>query len=292
MKGLLKRTLLLTAVIIMAVSMVLTGCAGKDLAAIDVLSKTMTAMSKVTSYSTAITANVDMSSNSIAAQSLSIDITGSAVGDVLNKKSRTNMTMSMQIAGGTPQSGTADVYVIDGWVYTNDSLAGEGGSWTKVKINTTMTGDQIAQLTELLKDSTTSTLDGSETVNGTDCYVLAINPDLAALWQWLSSQEGDLGSSLDLTQTDITKFIKDFGMKYWIAKSNFQIVKTEASMTMNMDDSSDDGSTTTSATNIDTSGDSSGVTMTMKMETTYSDYNKTVDIQLPAEAQNAVDNSQ
>ena len=147
-----------------------------------------------------------------------------------------------------------------------------------MKLPTTVNQDQVSQLTALMKTAITSTLQGSETVNGIDCYALKVDPDMTALWKWLSSQQGgSLTSGIDFSKVDISKIIKDFGLKYWVAKKGYQIVKVEAQINMNID-ASDLGADF---------GASGSMTMLMNMDMTLSEFNKAVSIVLPAEAQNA-----
>jgi hypothetical protein len=141
-----------------------------------------------------------------------------------------------------------------------------------------MTQDQVAQLTALMQTALDSSLQGTEIVNGTDCYVLKVNADMAALWKWLSSQQGgNLTNGIDFSKVDMSKIIKDFGLKYWVAKKGYQIVKAEAQINMNID-AADLGAD---------SGASGSMVMLMTMGMTLSDYNKAVSIVLPAEAQSA-----
>ena len=59
-----------------------------------------------------------------------------------------------------------------------------------------------------------------------------------------------------------------------IDKNNFQIIKTQADMTMKMD------AETVGAS----AGDFESITMVMNMDMSFFDYNKTVNIELPPEA--------
>ena len=101
---------------------------------------------------------------------------------------------------------------------------------------------------------------------------------MAALWKWLSSQQGSsLTNGIDFSKLDLSKIIKDFGLKYWVAKKGYQIVKAEAEINMNID-----------ASDLGVNSRASGsMTMLMNMDMTFSDYNKAVNIVLPAEAKNA-----
>ena len=279
MKGIFNKALLFIAVLLLTTPLVLTGCASKDPVTADILKNSMTAMAKVSSYKAALDLTMDMTvTDNDGTQKATIDMNGTVVADVQKKNAKTNMDISTSIPVLGKQQATMQTYVVDGWEYISSSLLGSADTWNKMKLPTTVNQDQVSQLTALMKTSITSTLQGSDTVNGIDCYALKVDPDMTALWKWLSSQQGgSLTSGIDFSKVDISKIIKDFGLKYWVAKKGYQIVKVEAQINMNID-ASDLGADF---------GASGSMTMLMNMDMTLSEFNKAVSIVLPAEAQNA-----
>jgi type IV pilus biogenesis protein CpaD/CtpE len=279
MKIILNKALPVIAVLLLAIPLVLTGCTSKDPVAADVLKNTTAAMSKISSYKADIDMKMDMTIiDGSDTQKATVEMTGTASADMLKKNSQMNMDVDLDIPGSNTQKATEEAYVVDGWDFMKTNMPGAADTWNKMKIPATLNQDQIAQLTALMKTAVDSSLQGTETVNGTDCYVIKVNADMAALWKWLSSQQGSsLTNGIDFSKLDLSKIIKDFGLKYWVAKKGYQIVKAEAEINMNID-----------ASDLGVNSRASGsMTMLMNMDMTFSDYNKAVNIVLPAEAKNA-----
>ena len=173
------------------------------------------------------------------------------------------------------------VYILDGWMYMS-SLFGTDSSWLKSPATTDAldvwgSQDQLAQQIEFLKTAVQTDSAGSEKVNGIDCYVLKIGPDLDSLSSWLSSQDEDgLFGSMDSTFTDL---FDNVTVKIWVAKSTFLPVKETLEMTM-----------TASPQDFDPSSTETGsITMTATATINYYDYNQPLAIVLPPEAAAAID---
>jgi hypothetical protein len=280
MKRTIRKTMFVVMGMILVLSLILTSCASKEPTTEEILTNTITAMEKVNSYKLAYDMAMEMEvTGGENAINMTMDGVGTGAMDVSDKKMQMIMDMDVEIPGaGTSQMSmkmSVEMYMVEGWTYTKMTVPGTGVQWTKMKVQDDVSQDQLAQMMALLASSMKNTLAGTEKVNGINCYVLEIVPDMTALWQWLMSQQGsDLTGNIDLSQFDLSKIIKSFGLKYWIAKSNYQIIKAEAEMTMDMD-----------AETVGASAeDFESMTMLMNMGMTFSDYNKSVDIQLPEEA--------
>ena len=280
MRRIVKKSLYIFIGLILSLSLILSGCESKEPTAQELLTNTVIAMQKVSSYTLDYDMAMDMEvTGGEDAMKMTMGGIGTGAMDVRNHKMQMTMDMDVEIPGaGTSQmtmTMSMEMYLVEGWLYTKMTIPGAGVQWTKMRNPDEISQDQMAQLLVLMESATETTLQGTEKVNGIDCYVLEVVPDMTALWQWLMSQQGsDLTGDIDLNQFDMSKIIKSFGLKYWIAKSNYQIIKAEAEMTMDMD-----------AETVGTSAeDFESMTMQMSFGMTFSDYNKTVNIQLPEEA--------
>ena len=264
--------------LVLGISSILTGCAVKDPVAQDVLTNTMAAMEKMTSYKADYDLKMDMEmSGSQEDAKMTMDASGVAVTEVKSQKTQMTMDMNMNIPGEDAQQISVEIYSVEGWQYYKIEVPGEDVQWMKKKNPNVLSSDQVSQLTALMKTSTESTLLEKQTINGINCYVLAIEPDMAALLQWLMSQQAsELTSGMDFSKFDLSKIVKSFGVKYWIAKKNYQLIKTEADMNMFFD-----------AETLGLSPDETGsMTMSMMMAMSFSDFNKPVNIEVPIEALN------
>jgi hypothetical protein len=280
MRRIVKKSLYIFIGLILSLSLILSGCESKEPTAQELLTNTVIAMQKVSSYTLDYDMAMDMEvTGGENAMKMTMGGVGTGAMDVSNHKMQMTMDMDVEIPGtGTSQMSmkmSMETYLFEGWQYTKMNIPGTGVQWTKMRNPDEISQDQMAQLLVLMESATETTLQGTEKVNGIDCYVLEVVPDMTALWQWLMSQQGsDLTGDIDLNQFDMSKIIKSFGLKYWIAKSNYQIIKAEAEMTMDMD-----------AETVGTSAeDFESMAMLINMSMTFSDYNKLVDIQLPEEA--------
>jgi len=263
--------------------MILTGCGGaKELTAQEVLTNAISAMEKVTSYKLDYNLAMNMDMTGAQAMQMTMDGNGTGAMDVTNQKMQMTLDADVEIPGtGTSKMNmtmTMEMYMVDGWLYTKMNIPGAGVQWSKVEVPDIESQDQAAQLLFLMESAIQTNLQGSEKVNGIDCYILEVVPDLAALWEWAMSQQGStFTGEIDLSQFDLSKIMKDVSLKYWIAKNNYQIIKTDTGMTMDVD-----------AESLGVSSEEfDSMTMTMNMGMTFSDYNKAVTIELPADAKNA-----
>lgn len=283
MKRTMRNTLYIFVGLILTVSLVLTGCESKEITAEELLTNTIAAMAKVNSYKIDYDMAMDMEvAGGENPMKMTMDGVGTGAMDVSNKKMQMNMDANVEIPGtGTSKmtmTVSVAVYFIEGWIYTKTTIPSTSEQWTKMESPDAMSQDQAAQMMVLMKSATATNIRGTEKVNGINCYILEIVPDVAALWEWAMSQQGSyLTENVDLSQFDLSKIVADSGLKYWIAQNNYQIIKAETNMTMDMD-----------AEAVGVSSDEfDSMTMTMNMSMTFSDYDKAATIELPAEALNA-----
>ena len=283
MRRIVKKSLYIFIGLILSLSLILSGCESKEPTAQELLTNTVIAMQKVSSY----TLNYDMAMDMEVtggenAMKMTMGGFGTGAMDVSNHKMQMTMDMDVEIPGaGTSQmtmTMSMEMYLVEGWLYTKMTIPGAGVQWTKMRNPDEISQDQMAQLLVLMESATETTLQGTEKVNGIDSYILEVVPDMNTLWQWAMSQQGsNYTGEIDLSEFDISKIIKSFGLKYWITKKDYQIIKAEVEMEM-------DASSETVGVSAE---EFVSMTMLMNMIMTFSDYNKLVNIQLPEEALDA-----
>lgn len=287
-----RKTLCFIVSLLLLLSLLLNGCSSeegvitqtttKGVTADDVLNNTISAMAKVTTYKLDYNLSTDMEITGKNAMKMTMNGSGPGVMDITDQKMQMSMDMDMKVPGvGTSEMSmtmSMEIYLFEGWTYTKMTVPGTDVQWAKIKNPDNITQDQAAQMTTLMKSAIKNTLIGTENINGINCYILEITPDMGQLWQWIMSQQGnDLIGDIDYNQFDLSQIIKSFGLKYWIDKNNYQIMKAEADMNMLID-----AQTVGSATE-----EFDSMTMIMNMDMSFFDYNKAVNIELPAEAVNA-----
>ena len=281
MKDKMKRLplLILTVLLILAIPLSAFGCAG--LTDQQIVSKVIETSNSIKSVKLAmdISENVDITADS-QSENMSVKETGIASVDNVAKEMMMDATMDMVVPNTGKQSMTMDEYLTGGYVYMKADLTGTD-QWTKMKIDESQwtNENQLAQQIEFLRSAISVSRLNDETVNGLDCYVFQITPDMSALIKWVQSQSQ---SNSELKNLNPNMF-KTTTLKMWMDKKSLLPQKESIDLTMELTPA-DIGATTTKTTPT-----FDNMTMTMNGDITYSDYNIPVTIELPAAAENAVE---
>lgn len=154
-------------------------------------------------------------------------ITGTGAVDLANRKLKVEATMAVP---GQMEGGSA-FYIVDDVLYVKTETEGNV-TWMKTNITnadeTWASYDQMEQQAELLEYSDVERLD-DEVVNGVDCYVLSITPDLEKYFEIIMGQTGTDGIDIDYSD-----FFQGWSIKQWFAKDTNFIMKIYNQMTINM----------------------------------------------------------
>ncbi len=211
---------------------------------------------------------------------ITMDATGDGAMSLVDQRMKMTMTMTMDIPGMGEETMEQESYLVGGWMYIRQTMAGMDLGWMKMEMPEGMweTQDQLDQQIEFLTQGDLSMVEflGSEKVAGVDCYVLEVTPDMVDLANYLSQQQGIEG----LTPSDLTKLvvaIKQFSIKEWLAKDSGLCMKASNHILMEM---------TPELLDL-APGDFEKMAADMDIEMTFRDYNKPVAIILPPEAMDA-----
>ena len=266
----MKRLILLFMAIvsIMTISLSAYGCAG--LTDQQLVSKIIDTSNNVKSFKF----GMDLSENM---GNMNVKETGIASVNSITQELLMNTTLVIDSPPGGTQTDTMDEYLTGGYLYIKDNTTGTD-YWTKIKVDESRwtAEDQLAQLTEFLQSATSIARLDDETVNGLDCYVFQITPDMAEVLKWIQSQSQSTNELQNLNP-DV---FKSTTFKVWIDKKSLLPQKENIDLTMEITPSDITGTTTTP---------NDAITLTMSGDITYTDYNIPVTIELPTAAQNAVE---
>ena len=237
--------------------MCLSGCTTSDvITAAEVKTNMLGASSEVTSYQFSMEMTMSFPNmGDDSGEELSTAMSGLGSIDITNQKMYLEQSADMQ---GT--SITTSIYFVEEVMYSNTPTTG----WMKQNITTTLwnTYDQMEMQVSLIESSEVKKLDDAK-VNGVDCYVLELTPDLEQYYNMIMQQQGQ-----DLSQlpegTDFSELMSDWLIKQWIAKDTNYMMKSYYTMTMNF---------------------FGEITYDMTVE--YTNYNEPVTIELPEEAESA-----
>jgi len=177
------------------------------------------------------------------------------------------------------QEMSAEMYMLTDWIYMNLEMTGMGKQWVKTPVtedvkeafNMNVVDQQLMPLesmgeVEFLK---------YESVDGSQCFVLSIVPDIDAMKAWLEAQQiTSTTADWDMLVGDM---FNELSYKVWVDTETNLLKKMTMVVDMNL--------TASQVGATDTDFDS--MTMHMELEMTLSDYNEPITIDLPDEALDA-----
>jgi hypothetical protein len=200
----------------------------------------------------------------------------------VNNVSR-EMEFTMNIATdipGTDKGNTSlEMYFVDKWAYMKTDIPPLGEQWIKMELSDELWAEQsqLAQQAEFLKTAAGITLAGNDSVNGVDCYILDIIPDMEMLAHWVLSQSDPQQSGIEISEQDFAGRIKTVSQKEWVAKDSFLPMREDFDVYIEL-------------LPEDFSNPVSGLektTMDISTQVLYFDYGKIVPVELPPEAVDA-----
>lgn len=138
--------------------------------------------------------------------------------------------MTLNVSGTELMEISTEAYIVEDWIYIGQEFPPEPATWTKSPLTDEVWEEEdiVSQQLNLLLDVDVELL-GTEAVDGTECYVLELTPDmekLGALMQWAGG-EGALPPDLDLEEV-----LTDFSVMQWIAKDTYFTRKTTVNLLM------------------------------------------------------------
>jgi hypothetical protein len=235
---------------------------------------------------------------------MSIEMTGEAEGEAFeatigmdysgaldtdNKEMRLMATATTVLPGEDETETALEAYLIDSTGYSRQTSPGTESVWEKEELSGTdwdETWEGIIEMMSLTKpqlellEEAEAEVIGSEMVEGVDCYVLRLTPDMVQLWDTLMQQAtlgfgGNLGLP-DFSQAIFDEAYSSSSVKQWVAKDTYFLMKVEIDMSI--------------ALTAETMGVEEGeMSLDTAMTMLAYNYNQPVSIELPQEAIEAVE---
>lgn len=289
----MKRELIagLIAVLVIASVMMFSGCVEKEIekemSVSDIKAEVLANAEETDTYKfdMAVTMKMVVSNETNDTEMTTIS-NGRGVLDVADKKMKLYMNTSMESSETTEVPGPMEMemYLINNTMYTKMDMGIPGlpPQWTKMEMpegyeESWASQNQLEQQMELLDISEVELL-ADEELNGVDCYVLKIVPDMEKFWN--STMAAVMARSTQglAPGMDLQKILKSMSTTEWIAKDTMYPMKTQ--MEIRLVVSSDD---------LPIPDTVEGFTMTAdeKVEMLFYDYNQPVSIELPEAAEAA-----
>ncbi len=217
---------------------------------------------------------------------MTMTMTGEAEGEAIDVSMETHMAgavdvdseemkMDMDVAMTVPDEGELEVgmemYFIGDTMYALMQVLalGDISMWVKSELPPGMYQQmtQVEDQIDLLRLSEVKLI-GTETVAGKVCYALELVPDPDALWELVMQRMSTAGEPPGLTEELLIKEIaRSYSVKHWVARDTYLLCKAELAMALEIE----------------------GVTTDIYMDLVVRDYNRPVSIELPPEAENAIE---
>ncbi len=207
-----------------------------------------------------------------------LETDGSGALDIPNEKLYMDMVMVFGMAEIEEMEVAMEVYIVDDWAYAGTSIFGLPPTWVKTpaEAGDWEMMDIASQQVDLLLDVEVE-LVGTDTVDGTECWILELTPDMEKVWALMMAfaSAGDaLPSDLDLEE-----LVTDMSFKQWIAKDTYFTLMTNMDLILEL---------TPESLDMEAEADQDFEAMAeMAMLITLSDINEPVTIELPPEALDA-----
>jgi hypothetical protein len=205
-----------------------------------------------------------------------------------NKEKKMSMVMDMNMAAPDeePMKMAMEMYYVDGWMYAMIDIPLMSPQWMKSEVPYAdvmgeMEGIDFSQSMLDMLTAAEAVVTGMETVEGMDCYVIELTPDMQKFWDMAMQQTQMTGDEMPELPVDVLEeMMRDVSVKYWIAKDTYYLVKTDMG-----------GIIEISPEAMDMPGEEGSFTMDFDMSILMYDFDKSVSIVLPPEAEDAVEGS-
>ena len=205
--------------------------------------------------------------------------TMSGAADIVNYQMKVVMDFDVSVPDEDPISMEMEMYLVDDMMYMMMDMPMMPAQWIKSDVpEYDLDQMDIAGAQMDLLEMAYAKILGSEKVNGEDCYILKIIPDMDEMWDMVMEQsQVPIGEMPDFPIENLSDMFKDVSMKVWVTKNTFLVVKSEIDMSMEI-----------TGETMGMPEEEGGFTMDMNMSMLMYDHNQPVTIELPPEAEDAV----
>jgi hypothetical protein len=207
--------------------------------------------------------------------------------NLVSNQMQMNMEMSMDLEGFGEESGSQDliydIYMYPDWTYIRMEVPGMGEQWVKMQttediresFNTNMVNQQIGPLESALELE----LLRYEDVDGEECYVISIVPDMEDFMEWVAQQQGSTQGLEWEEMAMVTDAFKKLDYVCYITKDTKMLKRIV--LEMEMEFTPEQAGALASA--FDT------MKMIINMDMRMYNINEPFSVDLPGEAENAME---
>jgi len=192
---------------------------------------------ETTTFDLAMEATVNIQGTA-GVERTSISATGSGAVDSANQRMHMVMSMTTDVPGQSPLEIPVEYFLVDGWMYMSVDVPGQDTQWMKMRMPEGMweQQDQVQQQVDLLKAADEVNYLGTENVNGVECYVVEIVPDLDSVRQMMEQMQGQMPAmgDLDLSGMDLGQMVKQVSMTQYVAVDGYLFMRTDQHILIEM----------------------------------------------------------
>ena len=261
----MKKMLKITIISLIAGTLLISGCVTTEtISAAQIKANALQSTASINSYNFVMTGEMG---TTIGGESMTASFNANGAVDLDNQKLKMEMSSSMT---GQPTTAEMAFYIIDNILYSKTEVMGQE-QWIKTNItnlNATWNSyDQMEMQRQLLEVSDVQKLN-DEVVDGVNCYVLQIDPDIEKYFEIMMNQLESSGSG-NMSLGEISEIVQGWSIKQWVAKDTNLIKKIYNQMTMSYSFFEQD------------------INMDIEITIVFSNYNTAITIELPEDAENA-----
>ncbi len=285
----MRKILAMSLVLVMALSF--TACGGDGLPSEqEIVDGAIQALDDIRTYEFEMDMTMDMAGEAEGETfEATIEMDYSGALDIDNEEMRVAVTARAVVPGEDETETSLEAYLIDGTGYSITTVPGTEPVWEKEELSGAdweETWEGVIEMMSLaepqleLLEAAEVEVIGSELVEGVDCYVLRLTPDMAQLWDTIM-QQATMGFGGGLGLPDFSEEILDeafysLSVKQWIAKDTYFLMKVAIDATIEL--TAEAMQVTEGEMNIDT-----------VLNLLAYNYNQPVSIELPPEAEEAIE---
>ena len=234
MSATLKKLLLLSLALVLSFTLVaFVGCKGLPQEEIDqIIADAIAASYDTVSFDMDLPMTIEADGGSDPG-TMTVDMSGTGAIDTISQAMRMTMAMDISLPDTGSQSVSAEIYVVEGWMYTGVDITDVGTQWAKMALTEPLwqQQDQVGQYAELLATAVEVKYKGTETVNSVECYVFEIEPDMDTLGDLVVQETSSLGI-INLSGLDLAALYQELSVKEWLAKDSHLLQRAEIEIVM------------------------------------------------------------
>ncbi|OGO30843.1 MAG: hypothetical protein A2Z29_04030 [Chloroflexi bacterium RBG_16_56_11] len=221
-----------------------TGCSGKDgttggddVTAENISSRIQSALSQLNSYEMGMTMTLEMN-GMVDGESGDISVSTVVKGAIDTAEKQLYLDLNGSVKGEAGTETIDEVTSISTYIIGDDTYIGytEGAGEMSWQYQTTSSGtwdqqQQISQLMGVLDTSVIKTFK-SEKIEGTNCYLIELDPEPGVVWSLVQSQMGPSAGGSDFN--NIGNAIKEMTVKYWLVEDSLFFKKANIKMVLDL----------------------------------------------------------